>query len=126
GAGGADAGDQRALAHVGIADEANIRQQLEFEAKEAFFAAAAEFVLARRLMGGGGEAGIAASAAPAAGDDDALIGAGKIVQAFAGSVVVKNGADGDFEHNIVAFAAALVAAFAVAPALGLVLGIETE
>src|SRR5437660_708895 len=122
----ADAGDQRALAHVGIADQADIRQQLEFEAKEAFFAAAAEFVLARRLMGGGGEAGIAASAAPAAGDDDALIGAGKIVQAFAGSVVIKDGADGDFEHDIVAFASALIAAFAVASALGLVLRVEAE
>src|SRR5207237_2484295 len=92
GPGSADARDQRALAHVGIADQADIGQQLQFEAKETLFAGAAEFVLARRLMGGGGEAGIAASAAPAAGDDDALIGARKIVQALAGSVVIKNGA----------------------------------
>src|SRR5207302_6272367 len=126
GTSGADARDQRALAHVGIADQADIGQQLQFEAKEALFAAAAEFMLARRLMGGSGEAGIAASAAPAAGDDDALIGAGKIVQPVAGSVVVKNGADGDFEDDVVAFASALVAAFTVASALGLVLRVEAE
>ena len=126
GPGSADARDQRALAHVGIADQADIGQQLEFEAKEALFAAAAQLVLARRLMGGGGEASVAASAAPAASDDDALIGAGKIVQALAGSVVIKDGADGDFEHDVVAFASALIAAFTVASALGLVFRVEAE
>src|SRR5205823_3174332 len=69
GTGSADTRDQRALAHVGIADQANIGQQLEFEPKKALFAAAAQLMLARRLMSGSSEAGIAVSAAPAASDD---------------------------------------------------------
>ena len=69
-----DARDQRALAGVGIADQADIGEQLQLQAQLALFAGPAFFMLARRLMGGGGKARVAASAAPAARDDDALVG----------------------------------------------------
>ena len=69
-----NARDQRGLADVGIADQADIREQLQFEAEGALFAGTSVFVLARRLVSRGGEAGVAAAAASAVGDDDALVG----------------------------------------------------
>ena len=71
GARGGDARDQRRLAGVGIADEADVGEQLEFQAEGAFLARAAQFVLARGLMRAGGKVLVAASAASAFGDDDA-------------------------------------------------------
>src|SRR5260370_14554922 len=77
-------------------------------------------------MGGGGKAGVAASAASAAGDDDALIRAGKIVDALAAIFVVKNRAHGDLQRDVSTFGAGLVGAFAVASATGLVFMTEAE
>jgi hypothetical protein len=54
------------FAGVGVADEADVGEELELEAVGALFAGAAEFVLARGLVGGGGEVLVAAAAAPAA------------------------------------------------------------
>ena len=71
GLGGGDAGDEGGLAGVGIADQADVGQQLEFQAVIALLAGAAQFVLARGLVDAGGEVLVAASAAPALGDDDA-------------------------------------------------------
>ena len=47
GFGGGDAGDEGGLAGVGIADEADVGEELEFEAVVALLAGAAELVLAR-------------------------------------------------------------------------------
>ena len=77
-------------------------------------------------MGGGGKAGVAASAASAAGDDDALIRAGKIMDALAAIFVVKNRADWDLQGDVSALGAGLVGAFAVASATSLVFRIEAE
>ena len=46
GPGGGEARDQRGLADVGVADEAGVGQQAEFQAVAALFAGAAELVLA--------------------------------------------------------------------------------
>ena len=97
GAGGGEARDERGFADVGVADEAGVGEETEFEAVVALFAGAAEFVLARGLVGAGGEVLVAASAASAAGDDDGLVGVGEVVDELAGVVVVEEGADGDFE-----------------------------
>ena len=53
GLGGGDAGDERGLAGVGVADQADVGQQLEFEAVVALFAGAAQLVLAREPGGRG-------------------------------------------------------------------------
>ena len=74
GLGGGDAGDERGFAGIGIADQADVGQQLEFEPIKAFLAGAAQLVLARGLMGAGGKVLIAAPAATAFGDDQALVG----------------------------------------------------
>ncbi len=126
GFGGGEARDQRGFADVGVADEAGVGEETEFEAVGAFFAGAAEFVLARGLMGAGGEVLVAASAATAAGDDDGLVGVGEVVDELAGVVVVEESADGDLEGDGFAGVSGAVGAEAVAAALGFVLGVEAE
>ena len=77
GFGGGEARDERGLADVGVADEAGVGEETEFEAVGALFAGAAELVFARGLVGAGGEVLVAASAATAFGDDDGLVGVGR-------------------------------------------------
>ena len=89
GLGGGEARDERGFADVGVADEAGVGEQAEFEAIVAGFAGAAELVLARGLVGGGGEVLVAAAAAAAAGDDDFVVGVGEVVDELAGVVVVE-------------------------------------
>src|SRR6266568_1734893 len=74
----------------------------------------------------GGKTSITASTATTARDDLTLIGAGKIVNAFAGLLVIKNCANRNLEHNIAAFAAGLVRAFAVPSTLRVVFRIEAK
>ena len=126
GAGGGEARDQRGLADVGVADEADVGEEAELEAIVVGFAGAAEFMFARGLVGGGGEVLVAAAAATAAGDDDLVVGVGEVVDELAGVVVVEDGADGDFEDGVLAGGAGHVGAEAVAAALGLPLGVEAE
>src|SRR5208337_468495 len=57
------AGEERRLPGVGIADEAGIRDRLEFELELAALPLLAFLVAARRLVGGGLEIHVAATAA---------------------------------------------------------------
>ena len=126
GFGGGEARDQGGFADVGIADEACVGEQTEFEAVGALFTGAAEFVLARGLVSAGGEVLVAAAAAAAFGDDDGFVGVGEVVDELAGLVVVKECADRDFEGGGFAGGSGAVGAEAVAAALGFVLGVEAE
>src|SRR4051812_27453575 len=71
---GGDARDQRALADIRIADDANTRQQLQFKPQSALFAGTTKLMLARCLMCRSSKMLVAASAAPAARNHDALVG----------------------------------------------------
>ena len=102
GPGGGDARDERGFAGVGVADQAHIGQQLQLQPIDALLAGPAQFVLARRLVGAGGKVLVAASAASALGDDEALVRLLKIVNQFAGLLVVKRCADRDLQHDRVA------------------------
>ena len=126
GPGGGDARDQRGLAGVGIADQAHVGQQLQFQAIAALLAGAAQLVLARSLVGAGGEVLVAAAAAPALGDDQALVGLLEVVDQLAGLLVVKRCADRHLQHDRVAVQAGAVGAHAVLAALRLVLGVVAE
>ena len=77
-------------------------------------------------MDRGREARVAASAAPAARYNDTLVGMREVVHQLAGQLVIDDGADGNFQDDVLALAAGLVGAFAVTSALGLVFGIEAE
>ncbi len=126
GFGGGEARDEGGFADVGVADEAGVGEETEFEAVGALFAGAAELVLARGLVGAGGEVLVASSAASAFGDDDGFVGVGEVVDELAGLVVVEKSADGDFEGGVFAGLTGAVGAEAVAAALGFVLGVEAE
>ena len=126
GLGGGDARDERGLAGVGIADQADVGEQLQFEAIAALLAGAAEFVLARSLVGAGGEVLVAAAAAAAFGDDEALVGLLEVVDQLAGFLIVKRGADRDLQDDGMAVEAGAVGAHAVLAALRLVLGVVAE
>ena len=56
------------LAGVGIADQADVGEQLQLEVKVELFAGLAGLHLARRAIGGGGEVRVAEPAAAALGD----------------------------------------------------------
>ena len=124
--GGGEARDKGRRADIGIADEASVCEETEFEAVGAFFAGATELVLARGLVGAGGEVLVASAAPTAFGYDDGFIGPGEVVDELAGGVVVEEGAYGNFEGCTFARVSGAVGAEAVASALGFVLGVEAE
>ena len=83
-------------------------------------------MLARGLVRAGGEVLVAATSAAASGDDDGFIRVGKVVDEFAGLIVVKQCADRDFERGGFAGVSGAVGAEAVTAALRLMLGVEAE
>src|ERR1700730_15167040 len=83
-----DTRNQRGLTDVGIADEAHISKQLEFQAEDAFLAGSSLFVLTRSLVWEISKARVASPAAPAAGNYDAFICARKIVDLLSSVCVV--------------------------------------
>lgn len=113
-----DARDEGGLADVGVADDADIGEDLELEAEGELFAGVAHFMLARSLVGGRGEVLVAAAAAAGAGDDDALVGMLEVVDEVAGFLVVDHCADGDLEDDVVSVATGAVGTHAVLAALG--------
>src|SRR6266404_5047578 len=118
--------NQSGLSDIGISDEADIGEQLQFETQRALFAGASFFMLARGLMGGGLEAGVASSAAAAAGDHDPVIGTREVMHDVAGVGRVNNRPDWNLQENVYTFATGLVRSFAVTAALGFVFRIETK
>ena len=66
---------------------------------------------------------IATSAAPSLGDNHALSLSVEVEHLLAGRVVIHDGPDRDLEHHVFAAHAGAVRAFAVASAVGLVLGV---
>ena len=69
---GGNAGDERGLARVGKADQADVRQQLQLQPQMSLFARLAGLVLARCAVGGGREVRVAKPAASALGDQHSL------------------------------------------------------
>ncbi len=119
-------GDERGLARVGIADQAYIGQQLQFEAVVALLARAAQFVLPGGLVDTGGEVLVATPAAAALGDDDLLVWFLEVVDQLAGVLVVKGRPDWHLQEDGVAVGPAAVGSHAVLAALRLVLGVIAE
>ncbi len=72
GPGGGDGSQQRALAGVGHADEADVGDELQFQAQSPLLALGSRLGVARGLIGGAFEMPVAASAFAAAGDDHAF------------------------------------------------------
>ena len=84
------------------------------------FAGTAFFVFARRLVPGTNEMRIAVAAAAVAAfcGDPALAGFGEVEKLFAGVRVDNDGADGNFEDQVIRVGAVAFGTFAVAAATG--------
>ena len=121
-----DARDEGGLADVGVADDADIGKNFEFEAEGELLAGVAHFMLAGSLVGGRGKVLVAASAASAVCDDDALVGVLEVVDDVTGFFVDDEGADGNLEDDVVSVAAGAVGPHAVLAALGAMERIEAE
>src|SRR5579883_3384165 len=118
--------DERGFACVRVADEAGIGQQLQFETQAAEVTGAAGLVFRGRLMGGSGKPGVAAAAAATARHHPGLAIVREVEELFPGFVVENRGSDRHLDSDAFAIVPGSVAAFAVAAALGGVLGIEAE
>ncbi len=117
-AGAGDAGEERALAGVGFAHQADVGDQLQLERDAARLGFAAGGVLAGGLVGGAFEAGVSLAAASAAGGDDALARRGQVFEDVAVNRVADDGAGWDAEEEVFGAAAVAVGAAAVLAALG--------
>ena len=126
GARGRNARDQRGFARVRETDQPDVGQELQFQADAAFPAGPAGLVLGRGLVGRGGKMLVTAPAAPAVAHDEPVAVLDKIVQLLARVPVPGDGAHRHGQLGMLTVAPAAVAAFAMPPALRLVLRIEPE
>ena len=122
-AGGRDAGDERRLAGVREADEADVGEQLQLEPQILLLARFARLHLARRPIGRRREVRVAHAAAAAARDEHALAFGGEIREqrvrlVRVAGLLVDERADRHGELEIVAALAGAVRSLAVVAALG--------
>src|SRR5260370_41861097 len=113
-----DHGNQSGFARVGVADQPDIRQEFQFEAKMALFTGESVLMFARGLMPGLGKVLIAASAASAVGDEDALARRGEVSDGSA-LIVKHQRADRNLQNHVLSGVAGAVGAFSVGAAIGL-------
>ena len=109
-----DAGYQRRFAYIGIADKADICQELQFETKCFLFPQCAVLGFVRNAIDRGGKVGVSVPTAAAVADEHALVRLREIVKHLAGNVIVNDGADRNLDFEIRAISAVTIAAFAVA------------
>src|SRR4029077_12073525 len=100
--------DERGLARIREADQSNIGEQLQLQAKMPLLAGKTIFMFARGLMPGLGKMLIAAAAAPALRDQHALSRNGEISNGFARLLVVGERADGNGQDHVSAGLAAAI------------------
>src|SRR5438552_1476928 len=118
-------GNQRRLTRIGVANQADIGEEFQFEAKMTLFAGETVFVFARGLVPRLGKMLIAASTAPSMGDQYALARRGEISNRRTALIVKGKRADGHLQDHVLARMAGAVGAFAVASAIGLEFAIVT-
>ncbi len=80
--------DQRAFAGIGEADQSDVGEEFEFQAKLEFLPFLAGFVFSGSLMRSSREARVALSAAAATSHGEHLTGCGEIEELLAGLIVV--------------------------------------
>ena len=118
--------DQGGLARVGVADQADLGDELEFEGQLLVLALGAQGVAAGGSVGGGLEVQVAQAAAAALRDQHALAVLGDLAHQVLGISHAHHGAAGDLDDVVLA---AVPVAVLVAPVLavfGAVQGLEIE
>jgi hypothetical protein len=117
---------QRRLSRVGEADDADVREQLQLEAKPALGAGPSQVGASRRLVGGGREPGVAATAPGATDAEDTLARRGEIADEQPGVPLGDDGAERHAQDEIVAAGARAVATLAVLAPLGVVVALVVK
>ena len=120
-----DHAEEGGLAHVGEADEAHVRKELQLQDDIVALAGEARLGEAGDLAGGGGEMHIA-PAAPASLTEDVGLGGGHILDDLAGLGVPHQGAPGDPDHEVLAVLAGFPGALAVHAVGGHVFALVAE
>ena len=121
----ADGADQGGLAHIGEADQANVRDHFQFQSQVHILTGQAGLGKARDLTGGGGKAGITPTAAAAFGHNNRGI-AGKIRHDQAGLGFFQHGAAGHADDQVVSVLAFLAGTAAIFAIGGGILALITE
>src|ERR1700691_399404 len=122
-----DTRNQRGFSSVREADQAYVRKQFQFKPQREFFTGFAIFVFPRSLMPGPYEMGIAvaASTLAAASCQITLARLGQIEKLLVAIQIENNGADGNFEYQIIRGLAGAIGAFAMTAAAGFEFAIVT-
>src|SRR5205085_442470 len=94
--------EQRGLTGVGLADEANVGDELELELQRASLTVFARLVLARRLMRRRREERVAFAAAAALRDDDPVAILQHFAEQFRCFEISNDGSDGDWHDDVAA------------------------
>ena len=124
--GSREARNQSRFAGVRKADEADIRQELEFQTKADNLTRMPFFMLGRRLVGRGRETGVTPAASSSCGDCEGLSGSREVKDLFAGVCVVNDSSNGNRKLDIFPISAGSVAAFSMPAAFGGMFRIEAE
>ena len=111
-AGARQAGEERAFAGVGLADQADVGDDFQLQEQLAAFAFAAGRGIARGAVGGAFEMGVASAAVAAAGGDDGVAVLRQILESEAAFGVDDERAGRDFDDQVVGAFALLVCAAA--------------
>ena len=112
GTGGRDDADEGGLAHIGEADQAHIRDDLQLQLQVHILAGQAGLGKLGDLAGGGGKMAIAPAAAAATGDHHRL-GTGKVSHDQAGLGFFQHSAAGHADDQVIGVGAALALGAAV-------------
>src|SRR5690606_25388437 len=123
---GGDGADQGALAGIGEAQQAHVRQQLELQLELALLARQARQGLARGAVGRTLEVHVAQAALAALCDQQAVAMLGQVADDLVGLDIGDHGPDRHGDDQIVAGLAVHLPAHAVLPALGAELALVAE
>ena len=121
-----EGGEQGGFPGVGIADEADIRHELELQTVGAFYAERSGGAFVGRLGDGGFEVGVAQSAASALRNQRFLSILKNLADEFLRVGVENDGAAGYRDDDVFSAAAGTVAAFAVTAVVGTPMGVMVE
>jgi len=120
---GGDDRQERALPRVGLAQQADVGDQLEHQLDRPLFPVGSRLPLARRLMGRRGELGVAPPAASALGHEQRLARLQELAQSFATLGNAYLGAWGNRQEQIVPRASGHLLPLPMDAALGLPFGV---
>src|SRR5262249_9446163 len=118
-----DHGNQRGLAGVGEADQADVGDEFQSEPQVTLFAGLAFLVFARCLVPGLGEVLVAATTAAPMRDPHALAGGSEIGHRFAGVIIEDQRANRNRQNHFLAGVPGAIGAFAMAAAVGFELAV---